>query len=118
MAHSKITATVGYGLRACVDLAEDGGLMSATSLADKGSVSARYLGWVLNRLRKGRIVTSTVGIQGGYRLSRPASRITVGEIIESIEGLPPPIPRNIPQTVRRHMTQAHRELCAIRLSDL
>ena len=118
MAYLKITATVGYGLKSCMDLAADGGLMSATSLASKGSVSVGYLADVLNRLRKGRIVTSTAGFQGGYRLSRPAGKITVGEIIESIEGRPSPIPRNISPTLRRHMTQAYREMCAIRLSDL
>ncbi len=118
MALLHVTHTVGYGLGACVALARNGGKMSARSLAFKISASPDYMSQVLNRLRTGHIVTSTGGVQGGYRLSRPASKITVGQIIESIDGPPPPIPANVPPNVRRQLKRACRELHAIRLSDL
>lgn len=114
----QITVTVGYGIKACVDLAKSGGAMSASSLASSGSVSASYMGQVLNRLRTGGVVGSTGGVNGGYRLSRAASKITAGQIIEALLGPPPEIPPNIPLKIRRKLKQASRELHAIRLSEL
>lgn len=118
MALLHVTQTVGYGLGACVALARNGGKMSARSLALKISASPDYMSQVLNRLRTGHIVTSTGGVQGGYRLSRPTQKITVGQIIESIDGPSPALPENIPPKVRRQLKQACRELHAIRLSEL
>ena len=118
MTYQYVTHTVGYGLSACVDLAKNGGAMSASSLAGEAGVSASYMRQVLNKLRTGRVLTSTRGRKGGYRLSRSANRIRLGQIIESLEGPPPPMPENIPWTVRRHWQQARRGLHAIRLSDL
>ncbi len=114
----QITRTVGYGLDACIILAKNGGKLPASSIAGVADVSTSYMGQILSRLRAGGIVTSTGGAQGGYRLSRPADRITVGVIIESIEGAPPEIPENIPPKVRRQLKRACRELYAIRLSEL
>ena len=114
----QITLTVGYGLQACIELAKSDGMLPASSIAGKADVSTSYMGQVLNRLRTGRILTSTGGVHGGYRLSRAASFITVGQIIQSIEGPSQSMPENIPLKVRRQLKQACRELHAIRLSDL
>ena len=118
MTYQYVTHTVGYGLSACVDLAKNGGAMSASSLAGEAGVSASYMRQVLNKLRTGRVLTSARGRKGGYRLSRPAKHITVGQIIKSIEGPPPSIPDNIPLAVRRQWQQSYRGQHAIRLSDL
>lgn len=118
MAYYQITLTVGYGVRACVDLAKSGGAMSASSLASSGGVSKSYMGQVLNRLRTGGVVVSTGGVNGGYRLSRAASKITVGQMFDAILGPPPPTPANIPLKIRRQLKHACRELHAIRLSEL
>jgi Rrf2 family protein len=118
MALPQMTTTVSYGLGACIALAKNGGKMSARSLASEVNASSRYMSQVLNKLRTGRIVKSTGGVQGGYRLSRSASKITVGQIIKSIEGPPSSIPENIPPKVRRQLKRACRELYAIRLSEL
>ena len=118
MGHHHITLTVGYGLRACIVIAKSGGMLPASSIAGKADVSASYMGQVLNRLRTGRILISTGGNHGGYRLSRAASFITVGQIIQSIEGPPQSMPVNIPPKIRRQLKRACRELHAIRLSEL
>lgn len=116
---NQITRTVGYGLQACISLAKEHGRpMSASYLGGMSNVSLSYMGQVLSRLRRGDIVASTGGVDGGYRLSRPASKITVGQIIESIDGPPPAVPENIPPKVRRQLKRACRELYAIRLSEL
>ena len=114
----QITVTVGYGIRACVDLAKSNRSLSASYLAGLRSVSPHYMGQVLNRLRAGGVVTSAGGVHGGYRLSRPTEKITVGQIIQSIEGPPQSMPENIPPKVRRQLKQACRDLHAIRLSEL
>ena len=113
-----MTHTVGYGIRACVDLAKSNRSLSASYLAGLRSVSTSYMGQVLNRLRAGGVVTSTGGVHGGYRLSRPAGKVTVGQIMEALLGPPPEIPSNIPPKIRRQLKQACRELRAIRLSEL
>ncbi len=114
----QITVTVGYGIQACTDLARSDGPISASVLADSACVSASYMGQVLNRLRAGGVVKSRGGVQGGYRLSRPVSKVTAGQIIEALLGPPPEIPSNIPPKIRRQLKQASRELYAIRLSEL
>ena len=38
------------------------------------------------KLRKAGLVTSTRGAHGGYRLAKPASEITMDEVVEALEG--------------------------------
>lgn len=46
----------------------------------------QYLEQLLGSLRKAGLVTTVRGAQGGYQLARPAGEITVGHIIDAMEG--------------------------------
>jgi len=46
-------------------------------------LSAPFLAQVLGVLRRGGLVESVAGRHGGYRLARPAERITVGDVLRA-----------------------------------
>ena len=49
--------------------------------------SSTYLSNVIQRLARGGIVRSHRGIGGGYSLARPASEISLRDVIELLEGV-------------------------------
>ena len=77
-----------YGLRALIYLAshDDRGAVPAREIAAEWNVPVKYLEQILKALKEGEIVESQVGVGGGYRLSRPASLITAGEVIRILDG--------------------------------
>jgi Rrf2 family protein len=77
-----------YGLRALIYLAgcQDGRAIPAREIAEKWLVPIKYLEQILKALKEGGIVEGQVGVAGGYRLTRPASLITAGEVIRILDG--------------------------------
>jgi Rrf2 family protein len=77
-----------FGLRALLQLAEneEGYAKSVSSLADEMRVSADYLMQLFVKLRRAGLVRSVRGPRGGFKLSRPPSEITVGDIVRAVEG--------------------------------
>jgi len=77
-----------YGLRALIYLAGQSGqaAVPAREIAEKWNVPIKYLEQILKTLKEARIITSQVGIGGGYRLSRPATLITAGEVVRVLDG--------------------------------
>jgi Rrf2 family protein len=63
----------------------DEGPVAGRELAEREKLPADYVEQILLRLRRADIVTSTRGARGGYTLSRPASAITVREVITAAE---------------------------------
>jgi len=55
-------------------------------IAEKQGISEGYLEQMMTVLRKGGLVRSVRGAQGGYLLSREPTKITAGEIIRCLEG--------------------------------
>jgi Rrf2 family protein len=81
-----IPAKVDYGLRALLALAEAGTPMTADALASAQDVPSRFLGTIMADLRRGGLVVSQRGAEGGYRLARPPEEITVGRVIRVLDG--------------------------------
>ena len=81
-----ISAKVDYALRALCTLASNDAPQTADQLAEAQGLPVRFLRSILNELRRGAIVTSHRGNEGGYQLARPAGRITVGEVFRRLEG--------------------------------
>ncbi len=77
-----------YGLRALIYLAanDDRGAVPAREIAAEWSVPVKYLEQILKTLKEAHLVESQVGVGGGYRLSRPATLITAGEVIRVLDG--------------------------------
>jgi Rrf2 family protein len=76
-----------YGLIALVHLTDRRGqIVSAREIAERHGVPRRLLAEVLKDLCRAGIVESTRGAQGGYSLARPATQISLGQVIGAIDG--------------------------------
>ncbi|HYA45444.1 MAG TPA: Rrf2 family transcriptional regulator, partial [Acidimicrobiales bacterium] len=81
-----ISAKVDYGVRALLTLAGSGEPMTGEALAKEQGMPAKFLGVILNDLRRAGILASQRGVAAGYRLARPASEVTVADVIRALEG--------------------------------
>lgn len=81
-----IPAKVDYGMRALLTLVEKGEPATAEELAEAQGLPPKFLGAILNDLRRSGIVASRRGSEGGYRLARPASEVTVADVMRSLDG--------------------------------
>lgn len=84
----KLSTKGRYGLKAMFDLALFGGEtpVSLTSISERQHISVNYLEQLIAPLRKAGLVKSVRGAQGGYLLAKPASEITVADILFTLEG--------------------------------
>jgi Rrf2 family protein len=69
---------------------EPGATASAGQLAEYYDLPAAYLAKQLQLLARAGVLSATTGPRGGFRLARPASEITLLEIVEAIGGASPP----------------------------
>lgn len=82
-----ISAKVDYAVRALVALAaEGGGPLPGSTIAKSQDLPAKFLEGILAELRRAGIVASQRGAEGGYRLARPASEITIADVMRAIDG--------------------------------
>ncbi|MBP5520576.1 MAG: Rrf2 family transcriptional regulator [Treponema sp.] len=56
------------------------------TLSHRRNLSVKYLEQILIHLSKAGLVTGSRGISGGYKLTKPASNYTIGEILRVMEG--------------------------------
>ena len=85
----KFSTRSRYSLRAMVDLAlnySKGEPIPLVQVAERQGLSEGYLEQLMTFLRRGGLVRSVRGAQGGYTLSREPSRITAGDVIRCLEG--------------------------------
>ena len=86
----RLNARVDYGLRAVVELAASGATpdrpVTAERLATAQDIPAKFLESILLQLRRGAIVSSQRGPEGGYWLARPADEISLADVIRVIDG--------------------------------
>jgi Rrf2 family protein len=84
----RISAKADYAVRATAELAavKDRNPVRAEQIAQAQGIPLKFLLNILNELKLGRIVQSQRGAQGGYRLARPPSEITLAEVIRAVEG--------------------------------
>jgi Rrf2 family protein len=77
-----------YALRALIELGRRAGdgLVSSREIAKAQHIPVRFCEQVLLDLRKAGLVTSQRGAQGGCRLDREPDALTVGEVVEALEG--------------------------------
>ena len=61
-------------------------VISAQELAERAHLELPTVSKLLKQLAHGELVVSSRGVNGGYRLARPADRITIAEIVTAMEG--------------------------------
>ena len=84
-----VSAKVDYAMRALLVIAresESGALIKGDYLAIQQDIPARFLEGILRQLRQSGVVASQRGADGGYRLARPASDITVADVVRALDG--------------------------------
>ncbi|MFN8110142.1 MAG: Rrf2 family transcriptional regulator [Thermoleophilia bacterium] len=86
----RVSARVDYGLRALAALAvleaERDGPVSRELIGEAQEIPVAFLENILLELKRAGLVTSVRGQRGGFRLARPASTITLGQVIRAVEG--------------------------------
>lgn len=60
--------------------------LKAKAIARSQEIPLKFLLNILTDLKHSRIVSSHRGAQGGFQLARPASDITVADVIRAVEG--------------------------------
>lgn len=82
----KITALEEYGLRCLVQLAhgEGGSPLSAREVAAAEGLTVEYVTQLLVRLRRAGLVKSVRGSRGGFLLTRPPERMTMGDVSRAL----------------------------------
>lgn len=84
----RLTAKSEYGLLAMIDLAcrVNEGPVSAREISDRQGIPPKYLEQLFVGLRKAGLVGAVRGARGGFALERPATEITVLDVVEALEG--------------------------------
>jgi Rrf2 family protein len=82
----RTTAKADYAVRAAVELAAAGDMITADQIAQAQGIPVNFLENILRDLRRAGIVESRRGQAGGYLLARPAEEISIADVIRAVEG--------------------------------
>ena len=84
----KLSTRSRYGVRLMLDLALNStkGSVFLKDIAKEEEISEKYLSLIIIPLKAAGLVNSMRGAHGGYTLAKPASDITLKEIVDVLEG--------------------------------
>jgi len=84
----KLSTKGRYGTRLMLELAlhYGSGPIPLKDIAECQNISEKYLGNLIPSLKASGLIKSTQGAHGGYYLAKPPQDITLGEVVESVEG--------------------------------
>ena len=127
----KLTQTATYAIQAVLELAQadDSHPVPCSVLANQGKMPERFLLQVLRVLVLHGVLESKRGIAGGFLLSRPASQITLSDIVLPFEhpksgnlpeapGFPEPARYQLELTLQRSSEAARKVLQQLTIYDL
>ena len=83
-----ITSKSPYAVRALVELHRhgDNGPVPIAELARRGNIPVQFLEQLFASLRRSGVLRSQRGVKGGYSFARPATELTVLEVVELLDG--------------------------------
>ncbi len=84
----RISAKGRYALAAVINMAQqynNGEYITVISISERLGISKIYLEQVFSMLKRGEIVKSVKGAQGGYQLVRMPGLITVLDVLSAVE---------------------------------
>lgn len=127
----KLSRTVAYAIQATLLLANapSGSPVPCSYLASHGKMPQRFLLQILRDLVTHGILQSTRGVEGGYKLGRPADEITLLDMIEAVDGpisarltsfdqLPEEAMSRLQSAMNSLTNSTRRELESVKLADL
>jgi Rrf2 family protein len=97
------TTKAEYGVRLLVELGRQGtqSPVSLKAIAEAEGLPLAYLERIVALLKKAELVESQRGAHGGYRLARPAEKITMDEAVLALEGVVAPMSCFVDDSVER-----------------
>jgi len=87
----RISARTEYACVAMLELASrfgSGVPVRIRKIAERHGVPPRFLVQILLQLKSAGLVSSTRGAAGGYHLIRPPDEVSLGEVMQVVEGSP------------------------------
>ncbi len=88
----KLSKKSEYGLRALIELTKNYGQpVTRQQIGERQNVPVVFLEHILLRLKHAGLVASIRGVQGGYALIKPPSKVTLGNVIRILDGPLAPI---------------------------
>ncbi len=84
----KLSGAIGYGLLAVAYIAQnkDQGLIVSQDVSKKYNIPLDHLFKIMQRLVRANVLRSKRGPRGGFSMARPATKITMLDIVEAVEG--------------------------------
>ncbi len=82
----QIPAKAEYAIRALLSLAAVDVSVSAEHLAQEQDLPAKFLGAILSDLRRGGLVTSQRGPEGGFRLAKDPDAVMIADVLRVVSG--------------------------------
>lgn len=103
----QISAKVDYGVRALLVLATSPEPMTVEAIAADQGIPSKFLGVILNDLRRVGLLVSHRGREAGYNLARTAAEISLADVIRALEGPLAQVRGVRPETVKYAGTAKH-----------
>ena len=84
----KLTTKSEYSILALIYMARHGneGFIKIEEICSSCDISKKYLELLFSILKQSRYIKTRRGTSGGYKLAKPASEISVAEIIRLMDG--------------------------------
>jgi Rrf2 family cysteine metabolism transcriptional repressor len=83
----RVTAKGEYATQAVLYLAlQYPGVLAIHEIAERHHIPLKYLEQILSELKRGGILESRRGVNGGYTLRRAPAKISVGEVLRIVDG--------------------------------
>lgn len=116
----KLSKRGEYGLKAMIELAAreaDHSAVQIKDLAAHEQIPVKFLEQIMVTLKHAGLLHSRAGAGGGYHLAKPASAITLGQIVRVLDGPLAPI-HCVSQTAYERCVCADENTCGLRLAML
>jgi Rrf2 family protein len=83
-----LSQTAEYALRTVLYLAttDQAELSNVSDLAERLDIPRNYLSKTLHQLARAGVLTSTRGKHGGFRLTKPPSKLSLAEVVAPFDG--------------------------------
>jgi Rrf2 family protein len=82
----KLSSQEEYGLRCLIQVARHADGATIPEISSAEGISGAHAAKLLRILRRGGFIKSVRGKVGGYSLSRPASKIVLGDVLDALGG--------------------------------
>jgi Rrf2 family protein len=82
----RVSARADYALRAAIEMAAAPDSHVTSVQLARAEIPGKFLETILTQLRRSNIVRSRRGPDGGFWLARPASEISLADVIRAVDG--------------------------------